>query len=677
MSFSEIDQLAVNTIRTLSIDAIERANSGHPGLPMGAAPMAYVLWTRFLQHHPDHSDWINRDRFVLSAGHGSMLLYSLLHLSGYDVSIEDIKDFRQWGSKTPGHPEFGHTHGVEATTGPLGQGIGMAVGMAMAEKFLAAKYNRPGRHVVDHCTYVLCGDGNLMEGVAAEAASLAGHLQLGKLIVLYDSNDISLDGPTAWSFTEDVKSRFQAYGWNVLLVEDGNNLEEIENAIRTAHTSVSKPTLIQVKTIIGYGAPGKQGSSEAHGSPLGPSEARKAKQSYHWDYEPFYVPAEVRELFSRVATRNLTIFEEWENGLKSFSRDYPELAEEFADVIDGGTTIEWDKVDPEFDVSMATRDAFGRVINAVAPYVPTLLGGSADLSSSNKTLLAGEGHFGPENYAGRNVFYGVREHAMGAAMSGICLHGGVIPYAGTFLVFAGYMSPSIRLTVLMKQPALYIFTHDSIAVGEDGPTHQPIEQVSTLRSIPGLTVFRPVDANETMQSVRYALENRHGPVALVLTRQKLPLLSGVLSREDDFAKGAYVLYENPGDYPVILLGTGSEVHLILKVGKRLSDIGQPVRVVNVTSMELFDKQSQAYKDEVLPPACRRRLAVEMGHPVSWYKYVGLDGKVLGIDTFGASGPGDVVVEKYGFTVEKILNLLQDWLEKPLSPTLLTDGVEKP
>ncbi len=661
VAFSEIDELSVKTIRTLSIDAIEAANSGHPGLPMGAAPMAYVLWSRYLRHNPNNPAWFNRDRFVLSAGHGSMLLYSLLHLSGYDVSIEDLKQFRQWGSKTPGHPEYGHTPGVEATTGPLGQGIAMAVGMAMAERFLAARFNRPGREVVDHYTYVLCGDGDLMEGVATEAVSLAGHLGLNKLIVLYDSNDISLDGPTDWSFTEDVKGRFQACGWNVLRVDDGNDLEEISRAIAKAKTSTDKPTLIEVKTVIGYGAPNKQGTSKVHGSPLGKEEAQAAKRTYGWEYEDFHVPAEVRAHFAQLAETGARLEAEWNEAFEAYGREFPDLAQQFVDALHGRVNVDWDSVLPEFSGAVATRDAFGKVVNAVAPHVPTLLGGSADLSGSNKTLIEGEAHFGRADYAGKNVFYGVREHAMGAALNGIALHGGVIPYAGTFLVFCDYLRPSIRLAALMKQPVLHVFTHDSIAVGEDGPTHEPIEQLASLRAIPGYTVFRPADATETALAFRYALEHRDGPVALALTRQKLPVLPEVKEHANDFARGGYVLYEHGSSPQLILLASGSETHLVLEAAKKLATEGVAVRVVNIPSMELFDRQDAAYREQVLPSGVKRRLAVEMAHPMPWYKYVGSEGIVFGIDRFGASAPGDVVVEKYGFTLDHVVSLAKELL----------------
>ncbi|QSO54452.1 transketolase [Alicyclobacillus curvatus] len=663
MPFTTTDELAVQTIRTLSIDAIERANSGHPGLPMGAAPMAHVLWTRFLKYNPKNPKWFNRDRFVLSAGHGSMLLYSLLHLAGYDVSIEDLKNFRQWGSKTPGHPEFGHTPGVDATTGPLGQGIGMAVGMAMAERFLAATFNHDDAAVVDHYTYALCGDGDLMEGVASEAASLAGHLGLEKLIVLYDSNDISLDGPTTWSFTEDVKARFRAYGWNVLRVEDGNNLDEIEKAIEEARHSISRPTIIEVKTIIGYGAPTKQGTSAVHGAPLGAEEAKQAKAAYQWHNDEFHVPAEVHELYASRAAVGAEAEKTWDATLESFGREHPDSAQVFVDAMHGNVRLDFDKVLPKFEGGVATRDAFAKVVNAVAPHLPFLIGGSADLSGSNKTLLKDLGHFEQGNYGGRNFFYGVREHAMGAMLNGMTLHGGVIPFAGTFLVFCDYLRPALRLSALMKQPVIHIFTHDSIAVGEDGPTHEPIEQLASLRIIPGFRVFRPADATETGQAFQYALTHRDAPVALALTRQKVPTLPEVAAHAGDFERGGYVLFEHAGGDELIMMASGSEVHLVLGAAKKLAADGVHVRVVNMTSMELFDEQDEAYKESVLPSQVTRRFAVEMAHPMSWYHYVGLTGRILGINRFGASAPGDIVVEQYGFTEDNVLAIARDMVSR--------------
>lgn len=657
MGFSDVDVTSVQAIRTLSIDAIEKANSGHPGLPMGAAPMAYVLWTRFMRHNPKNPSWVNRDRFVLSAGHGSMLLYSLLHLSGYAVSLEDLKQFRQWGSKTPGHPEFGHTPGVDATAGPLGQGVAMAVGMAMAERFLAGKFGS----LFDHYTYVIAGDGDMMEGVAAEAASLAGHLKLEKLIVLYDSNDISLDGPTNWSFTENVAERFRAYGWNVLRVEDGNDLEAIEQAIASARSQNEKPTLIEVKTIIGYGAPKKQGTKSAHGEPLGQEEATAAKAAYNWAHEPFSVPADVYAHFQTYADAGAKAEADWNARREKLRGEKPELAQQLDDALSGQVQVNWSEVLPEFTGEVATRDAFGKIINAVAPHVPTLIGGSADLSGSNKTMLTGEEHFTKTTPAGRNFFYGVREHAMGAMLNGMTLHGGVIPFAGTFLVFCDYLRPALRMAALMKQPVMHIFTHDSIAVGEDGPTHEPVEQLASLRAIPGFTVLRPADGTETALAVKYALTHRDGPVALALTRQKLPTLDEVKANADQFERGGYVLYQHGNGEDLIFLAAGSEVKLVLSVAKRLAEEGHQVRVVSMPSLELFDSQDETYRNAVLPPAVKKRIAVEMAHPMPWYKYVGESGRVFGIERFGASAPGDLVIEKYGFTFDRVLGLAKEIL----------------
>jgi len=654
MSYTAKDTLAIQTIRTLSIDAIERANSGHPGLPMGAAPMAYVLWTRFMKFDPSHPDWFNRDRFVLSAGHGSMLLYSMLHLCGFDVSIDDLQAFRQYGSKTPGHPEFGHTAGVDATTGPLGQGIAMAVGMAMAERFTTAKLNTERAALVDHYTYALCGDGDLMEGVAAEAASFAGHLGLNKLIVLYDSNDISLDGPTEWSFTEDVAARYRAYGWNVLRVEDGNDCDAIEAAIRHAKTFTNGPTLIEVKTIIGYGSPGKQGTAGAHGAPLGVDEVLRAKVAYSWTHEPFTVPDEVRELFAEVIHRNQRIAAEWKSMFDAFNVEQPAAAAAVEQAMRGVVDIDFDATLPIFDTGVATRDAFHKVMNALAPKIPTLLGGAADLSGSNKTLISGEAHFAAPTYSGRNVFYGVREFAMAAMMNGMTLHGGVIPYGGTFLVFCDYLRPAMRLSALMKQPVLYVLTHDSIAVGEDGPTHQPVEQLASLRIIPGVKVFRPADGTETALAVKYALTHRDGPVALALSRQKLPAVAVAEDIADDFENGAYILFQEGNGSEFAIVATGSEVGLALAAGKQLASEGVRVRVVSMPSMEVFAASSEEYQERVLPKRLTKRLIVEMGHPAVWYKLAGSAGDVLGIETFGASGPGDEVVEQFGFTVENVL-----------------------
>lgn len=661
MAYTEQDKLAIQTIRTLSIDAIEKAKSGHPGLPMGAAPMAYVLWSRFMKYNPKNPKWFNRDRFVLSAGHGSMMLYSLLHLTGYDVSIDDLKSFRQWGSKTPGHPEYGHTPGVDTTTGPLGQGIATAVGMAIAERFLAAKFNKDEYNLVDHYTYVILGDGDLMEGISSEACSLAGHLGLNKLIVLYDSNKISLDGPTSLSFTENVAKRYEAYGWNVLTVEDGNDTDAIEAAIHKARTFTNAPTIIEVKTIIGYGSPGKQGKSAAHGSPLGPEETEKAKETYGWTEEPFTVPQEVRELFAGIENAGQKYEAEWNQLLSEYEAKYASDAAIFKDALTGQVSPDVEKAIPTFEDATATRDAFGKIINAIAPHIPTLLGGSADLSGSNKTLLKDAGNFEKGAYGGANVFYGVREHAMGAMLSGLSLHGGIIPFAGTFLVFCDYLRPAIRLAALMKQPVLYVFTHDSIAVGEDGPTHEPVEQLASLRVIPGLRVFRPADATETGQAVWYALTHRDAPSALALTRQKLPTLPEVKAHAADFAKGGYVLYQSGNGMDLALLAAGSEVQLALEAAKQLAKENVAVRVVNFPCMEIFNGADAAYRESVLPSGLTLRLAVEMAHPLPWYKYVGLEGRVIGINRFGASAPGDIVTKEYGFTTEHVLAVAKELL----------------
>jgi transketolase len=659
-----IEQLAINTIRTLTIDAVEKAKSGHPGMPMGAAPMGYELFARAMKHNPADPNWINRDRFVLSAGHGSMLLYSLLHLTGYDLSLDEIKNFRQWGSKTPGHPEYGHTPGVDATTGPLGQGIAMAVGMAMAEAQLAATYNREGFPVIDHYTYSICGDGDLMEGISGEAASLAGHLQLGKLIVLYDSNDISLDGELSLAFSENVQRRFEAYGWQVLRVEDGNDLDAISAAVKQAQAETKKPTLIEVKTIIGYGSPnkaGKGGHAGPHGSPLGAEEVKLTKQAYGWPEEPdFLVPDEVKAHFAAVKEKGIQAQQQWEAMFAKYEQSYPELAQQFKTAVGGGLPAGWDESLPSYspeDKPVSTRVASGNALNALAKHVPNLVGGSADLESSTNTHLKGYPVFRAADYSGRNIYFGVREFAMGAAMNGISLHGGLKVYGGTFFVFTDYLRPAIRLAALMKQPVVYVFTHDSIAVGEDGPTHEPIEQLASLRVIPNLTVIRPADANETSAAWAYAVANRDNPVALVLTRQNLPVLQGTkeLAR-DHVSRGAYVLSDAPGGKPQVqLIATGSEVQLALKAQQELVASGIAARVISMPSWDLFDKQPQAYRDSVILPDVKARLAIEMAHPFGWERYVGEQGDILGITTFGASAPGDRVLREYGFTVENVVN----------------------
>lgn len=667
--FEKVDQLAVNTIRTLSIDAIEKSKSGHPGLPMGAAPMAYTLWTRFMNHNPKNPAWFNRDRFVLSAGHGSMLLYSLLHLSGYGVEMDDIKNFRQWGSRTPGHPEYGFTPGVEATTGPLGQGVGMAVGMAMAERHLAEVYNKNNLQVVDHYTYALCGDGDLMEGVASEAASLAGHLQLGKLIMLYDSNDITLDGELDMSFSENVAGRFEAYGWHYVRVEDGNDLAEIAAAIEEAKKETSKPTLIEVKTVIGYGAPNKSGKSAAHGAPLGEAEMKLAKEYYEWTYEDdFYVPSEVYELFEETTVKKGMEKEaEWETLFAKYKEENPELANQLEQAISGELPEGWNKDVPVSEVgdSIATRESGSKVLNAIAQNTPALIGGAADLASSNKTMINGDSDYSASNYSGRNIWFGVREFGMGAAMNGMALHGGVKVFGGTFFVFSDYLRPAIRLAALMELPVTYVFTHDSIAVGEDGPTHEPIEQLASLRAMPGLSIIRPADANETAAAWQAAVESKHKPTALILSRQNLPTLPGTSENaKNGVEKGAYVVSPAEQDTPeALILATGSEVSLAVEAQKALASENVHVSVVSMPSWDKFEEQPKEYKESVLPKTVKKRLAIEMASPFGWERYTGDEGEVLAIDRFGASAPGEKIAEEYGFTVENVVERVKAMLQK--------------
>ncbi|PRZ17262.1 transketolase [Laceyella sediminis] len=657
---TKVEQQAINTIRMLSIDQIEAANSGHPGLPMGAAPMAYTLWAHHMNHNPANPEWINRDRFVLSAGHGSALLYSMLHLFGYGLPLEELKQFRQWGSLTPGHPEVKHTPGVEATTGPLGQGIANGVGMAMAEAHLAATFNRDGLDIIDHFTYVLCGDGDLMEGVAAEAASLAGHLKLGKLIALYDSNDISLDGELAHSFTESVQKRFESYGWQVLRVEDGNDVEAIGRAIVEAQQETSRPTLIEVRTVIGYGSPNRAGTSEAHGKPLGQEEVAEVRKSYNWAYEePFTVPAEVRAHFEAIQSRLAEKEAAWNDLMKQYETKYPELARALRQAMNGELPEGWDAELPKFQVgdkAIATRAASGAALQALAKGVPSLIGGSADLASSNNTMMKSEGIFHAEDYSGRNIWFGVREHAMAAAMNGMMLHGGVRVYGGTFLVFSDYLRPSVRLSALSKLPVVYVLTHDSIAVGEDGPTHEPVEHVPSLRLIPGLKVIRPADANETVAAWQYALNQNEYPVALILSRQNLPILPGTVDKDQEIiAKGAYIVSEADGDHlDGIIIATGSEVSLAVDAQAKLKEKGLHVRVVSMPCRENFDALPESEREAILPKAVRARLAVEAAHPMGWDRYVGEQGAVIGIEQFGASAPGDLLMKEYGFSVENVV-----------------------
>ena len=656
--FDKVDQLGVNTLRTLSIEAIQKANSGHPGLPMGAAPMAYALWTRHLKINPLTSrNWVDRDRFVLSAGHGSALLYSLLHCAGYQVTIDDLKGFRQWGSKTPGHPEVDHTDGVEATTGPLGQGIAMAVGMAMSEAHLAAKYNRPEFPVMDHYTFALCGDGDLMEGVSQEACSMAGHMKLNKLVVLYDSNDISLDGPTSMSFTENVGQRFEAYGWQHILVEDGNDLEAISKAIEEAKAETDKPSLIEVKTIIGFGAP-NEGTNKVHGAPLGAEGLGIAKKAYGWDYPEFTVPEEAAARFKEaIIDRGSKEEAAWEDMFAHYSKEYPELAKELKDAFANKLPENWDEALPVYEEgsSQASRVSSKEMIQAISKAVPSFWGGSADLSSSNNTMVADEKAFEPGNYDGRNIWFGVREFAMAAAMNGIQLHGGTHVYGGTFFVFTDYLRPAVRLSAIQNIPVTYVLTHDSVAVGEDGPTHEPIEQLASLRCMPNVHVIRPADGNETRAAWKVAMNSQKTPTVLVLSRQNLPVLPNTATDADEnVAKGGYVLSPAKETAAGILIATGSEVGLAYQAQQALAEEGIDVAVVSIPSFDLFQAQSPEYIESVLPKAVTKRVAIEAGASFGWEKYVGDAGKVIAIDHFGASAPGDKVLAEFGFTVENVV-----------------------
>ena len=650
-----MSNVSVNAIRFLGVDAINKANSGHPGVVMGAAPMAYALFTKQMHITPEAPNWLNRDRFVLSAGHGSMLLYALLHLTGYeDTSMEELKAFRQWGSKTPGHPEFGHTAGVDATSGPLGQGISTAVGFALAERFLAAKYNKEGFPIFDHYTYAIAGDGDFMEGVSAEAASFAGHQKLDKLIVLYDSNNICLDGELDDAMTENVRARYEAYGWYTALVEDGTDVEAINIAIEAAKSS-GKPSLIEVKTVIGHGAPTKGGTNAAHGAPLGAEETAAAREALGWTYEPFDIPSSVYADFkTNVADRGAAAHEAWTQLVADYQAAYPAEEAELAAILAGKDPVAITPADfpaLEDGFSQATRNSSQDALNVIASKLPTFLGGSADLAHSNMTYIKGEGLQDADHVLNRNIQFGVREFAMGAILNGMALHGGLRVYGGTFFVFSDYVKAAVRLSALQGLPVTYVFTHDSIAVGEDGPTHEPIEHLPGLRAMPNLNVIRPADARETQAAWHLAVNSSSTPTALVLTRQNLTVEEG--TDFDQVAKGAYVVYEAAG-FDTILLASGSEVNLAVKAAKELEAAGTKVRVVSVPSMELFDTQDAAYKEAVLPNAVRRRVAIEMAASLSWYKYVGLDGKVIGIDRFGASAPAQTVIDNYGFTVENVV-----------------------
>ncbi len=667
-----LEELCINTIRFLSADAVQNANSGHPGMPMGAAAMAYTLWTKYLRFNPKDPNWIDRDRFVLSAGHGSMLLYSLLYLTGYDLPLEELKRFRQWGSKTPGHPERGHTVGVEVATGPLGQGFGNGVGMAIAEAWLAARFNRPGHKLIDHYTYAICGDGDLMEGVTQEAASLAGHLRLGKLIYLYDHNHISLAGATSLTFTEDVGKRFEAYGWHTRHVHEGNDTEEVAKAIEEAQAETQKPSLILVRTHIGYGSPKKADTFEAHGNPLGDEELQAAKKALGWaSMDKFYLPEDAVKFFRETGNKGAAKQAEWQKKFDAYKKDFAKEAGELDAALSGKLADNWRSELPKWkpeDKPIATRAAGGQVMNALAKYIPNLIGGSADLNPSTNTALKGEGDFQPTEYvgpnaqgavggvwgyAGRNVAFGVREHAMGAAVNGMAAHGGVLPFSATFLVFSDYMKPAVRLGALSQLKLFYVFTHDSVGVGEDGPTHEPVEQIAGLRCIPGLNLMRPADANETAECWAFAIQH-NGPTLFALTRQNVPHLDRSKAKDPDVGKGAYILAEPEGGQPeVILIGTGSEVALCMKAQEKLTGYGVKARVVSMPSWYLFERQDAGYQESVLPKAIKKRVTVEAGTSFGWERWAGDEGTMIAIDHFGASAPGAEIMKNFGFTAEHV------------------------
>ncbi len=658
----ERDWMIVNTIRFLSLDAVERAKSGHPGMPLGASHIPYIIFDRFLRFNPKNPNWINRDRFVLSAGHASAMLYSLLFVMGYDISLDDIKNFRQLNSITPGHPEFGLTPGVEATTGPLGQGIGNAVGMALAEKYLASLFNREEFQIIDHYTFALVSDGDLMEGVSCEVAQLAGHWKLNKLIVIWDNNGVSIDGPTSLAWSEDVLKRFEAFGWYVQHVEDGYNLEAIEKAIQRALEQKEKPSFISVRTHLAYGSP-KQDDASAHGAPLGKENALKTKRNSNWSEEEFYVPQEVIEYRNSVIEKGQRIQKEWDELFKRYSQKYPQLAEKLMKAFNKNFGESYKELIPVFSEAMATRQASGKVLNAIADAIPVLFGGSADLSESNNTYLHGKGDFSGENPSARNIHFGVREHAMGTILNGMAYHGGILPYGGTFLVFSDYMRPSIRMAAMSHLQVIYLFTHDSIGLGEDGPTHQPVEQLSSLRLIPNLWVIRPADANEVSVAWEMAIERKDGPTAIILSRQKL----GIIDRNrypshKEARKGAYILYDCEGTPDVILISSGSEIHPSLKACELLSSKGIKVRLVNMVCTQVFDMQGEAYKEYVLPSEVEKRVAIESAKGDFWYKYVGLKGLVISQESYGRSAPGDVVMDYFGFTDEKIASRILEYIK---------------
>ncbi len=668
MTDSTLDQLCVNTIRTLAIDGVQKANSGHPGMPMGMADAAYVLWTQFLHHNPKNPDWPDRDRFVLSAGHGSMLLYSLLHLTGYDLPMEQLKQFRQWDSQTPGHPEYGLTPGVETTTGPLGQGFANGIGMAIGEAFLAATFNRPGHEIVDHYVYAIVSDGDLMEGVSHEAASLAGHMKLGKIIYLYDDNHISIDGSTDLAFTEERMGRFEAYGWHTQQI-DGHDRAAVAEAIKAAQAVTDKPSIIACRTTIGYGSPNKANTAGVHGSALGEDEVRLTKEAYGWDPDQkFYIPDEALAKFREAVDQGSQWEEAWKKDLEAYAAEFPQEAEQFRQMLSGELPDGWEEALPVFPAdgqAMATRKASGAVLNAVAPVLPNLIGGSADLTPSNNTYLKDYPEFANDSFAGRNLRFGVREHAMSAIINGIALHGGVIPYGGTFLVFSDYARPALRLSALSHIPSIFVYTHDSVGLGEDGPTHQPVEHLAALLAILNLVVIRPADANETAQAWNIALERRDGPVALLLTRQGLPVFDRTkMADAAGLAKGAYVLLDADKVYPdVILIGTGSEVQFAVEAAHKLAEQGIGARVVSMPSWELFKEQPPEYQDSVLPPAVTARVAIEAGVPLGWEQWVGSRGSVIGLERFGASAPYKIIYEQLGFTVDNVVLRALETIDK--------------
>jgi transketolase len=652
-----VDQLSINTLRILAVEAIQKANTGHPGMPMGCAPIAYSLYTKYMKYNPQNPLWLNRDRFILSAGHGSMLLYGILHLSGYDISLDDLKNFRQWESKTPGHPEFNQKLGIETTTGPLGQGFANAVGMAIAKSYLASIFNKDDIKILDHFIYGICSDGELMEGISHEAASLAGHLKLGKLIFFYDDNGISIDGKTSLSFSENIEQRFEAYGWHVEHISDVNDLSQIETALLNAQID-ERPSLIITKTHIGFGSPNKQDTSSVHGSPLGSEEIKLTKKNLGWEYEEaFFVPEEVKNLFEEKKKKHQQDENEWNKLFAAYKEKYPQEAKLFLEVMSGSFGDEWISKIPTFaddGKKLATRQASGKTINAIASSLHTFIGGSADLAPSNNTHLNGFPAFSADNKSGRNFHFGIREHAMASLMNGMAMYGGIIPFGGTFLVFSDYLRPAIRLASLSKIKVIYVFTHDTIGLGEDGPTHQPVEHLASLRAIPGLIVLRPADANETASAWKFAIQHKGSPVALLLTRQGLPVLDQTkYPSSDNSFKGAYILKD--ADKPeIILMASGSEVELILKAAEKLESEGKKVRVVSFPSWELFELQSEDYKNSVLPKEVKARIAIEAGVAQGWNKYTGDGGKIISIETYGASAPYEILYEKYGITVENIL-----------------------